>query len=63
MKDIAVTVDVQQLIAEEGERTRSHIEALVARIETRLLGMERTGKIALTEIRSLATKVDRLTRP
>jgi hypothetical protein len=39
---------MQQLIAGEGERARKHMDIV---------------KLVLTEVRSLATKVDRLTRP
>jgi hypothetical protein len=53
--------DLARLIVEEAERTRDHLDQLAARLEARLVVMERTEKIALTEIRSLATRVDRLT--
>lgn len=40
--------EIQQLIVSEGERTRKQMDAI---------------KLVLTEVRGLATKVDRLTRP
>ena len=40
--------EIQQLILSEGERTRKQMDAI---------------KLVLTEVRGLATKVDRLTRP
>jgi hypothetical protein len=40
--------EMQQLILSEGERIRKHMDAI---------------KLVLTEVRGLATKVDRLTRP
>jgi hypothetical protein len=40
--------EIQQLILSEGERTRRQMDAI---------------KLVLTEVRGLATKVDRLTRP
>jgi hypothetical protein len=52
--------DLERTIVEEAERTRDHFDQLVARLEARLVAMERTEKVALTEIRSLATRVDRL---
>jgi hypothetical protein len=52
--------ELRQLLAGESERTRHRLEALVAQLEDRLIRMERTGRIALTETRSLATKLDRL---
>ncbi|RPI52671.1 MAG: hypothetical protein EHM55_15955 [Acidobacteria bacterium] len=44
-------VEVQQLILSEGDRTRTHVVAV-----------EKVQKVVLTEVRGLATKVDRLTR-
>ena len=43
--------ELQQLILSEGERTRKHSDIV-----------EKVQKVVLTEVRGLATKVDRLTR-
>ncbi len=43
--------ELQQLILSEAERTRKHSDIV-----------EKVQKIVLTEVRGLATKIDRLTR-
>ncbi len=43
--------ELEQLILSEGERTRKHLDIT-----------DKVQKVVLTEVRGLATKVDRLTR-
>jgi predicted nucleic acid-binding Zn-ribbon protein len=38
------------------------LESRVAGVDSRVTGIEKFQKVVLTEVRSLATKVDRLTR-
>lgn len=77
---------LEQLILNEGERTRQYFEALaeklarlearqdlldahvlstesrVAGIDAHVASAEKVQKVVLTEVRGLATRVDRLTR-
>lgn len=44
------------------EDGQERLEVHVLAIESRVTGVEKTQKVVLTEVRGLATKVDRLTR-
>jgi hypothetical protein len=56
-------VDLCRLLLGESEHTRKHLDLIAERLEHRILAVEKGEKIVLTEVRGLATKVDRLTRP
>ena len=84
----ALLLELQQLILNEGEKTRKHVdtvaegiraaglearqdlldvhmlavESRVAGVDAHIGGVEKVQKVVLTEVRGLATKVDRLTR-
>jgi hypothetical protein len=59
--------DIERLILEEGRRSRSHLDALLTRLEGRLVavewratGIENIEKTLSAELRGLVARIDRL---